>query len=92
MTNISLPSLTQDPATWKGSSLLSVQQITEDGLRLLFSETQRMRTLVRSDGGDVSLKNIILATVYVCSYWCCCWHDNDPLSRVIATEVAMFLG
>jgi aspartate carbamoyltransferase len=60
----SFPCLTNDPSTWLGSSLLSVQQITADGLQLLFDETVRIRELVRTKGGDDRLKNTILATVF----------------------------
>jgi aspartate carbamoyltransferase len=56
--------LTDEASTWKKSSFLSVQQITPSGLRLLFDETQKMRNLVRTVGGDDRLKHIVLATVF----------------------------
>ena len=60
----SLPTLTEDSATWKGSSLLSVTQITPPGLELLFSVAQQMRTLVRTQGGDDRLKHTVLGTIF----------------------------
>ena len=49
--SLTLPLLTEDPASWSGSSLLSVAQITPPGLKLLLSKSQSMRTLVRERGG-----------------------------------------
>jgi len=60
----SLPTLTEDPASWKGSSLLSVTQITPPGLQLLFSVARQMRTLVRTQGGDDRLKHAVLGTIF----------------------------
>ena len=56
--------LTSDPSTWKGSSLLSVTQITPSGLALLLQTAEQMRTLVRKHGGDNRLAHRILATVF----------------------------
>jgi aspartate carbamoyltransferase catalytic subunit len=56
--------LTSDPASWKGSSLLSVTQITPSGLALLLQTVKAMKTLVRTDGGDDRLKHRVLATVF----------------------------
>lgn len=60
----SLPTLTEDPSSWKDASLLSVTQITAPGLKYLCSIAQSMRDLVRSKGGDNRLENRILATVF----------------------------
>ena len=60
----SLPTMTDDPASWKGSSLLGVTQITPSGLKLLFQVAQEMRTLVREKGGDDRLKHTVLCTVF----------------------------
>jgi aspartate carbamoyltransferase len=60
----SLPTLTEDPASWTGSSLLSVTQITPSGLKLFFQVAQEMRTLVREKGGDNRLQHRILCTVF----------------------------
>jgi aspartate carbamoyltransferase len=59
-----LPTLTEDPASWKDSSLLSVTQVTSGGLKLLFQVAQEMRTLVREKGGDDRLKHTVLCTVF----------------------------
>lgn len=60
----SLSNLTGKPETWKGSSLLSVTQITPPGLDLLFRVTQQMRNVVRERGGDDRLAHRILGTVF----------------------------
>ena len=59
-----LPSLTQDPASWTGSSVLSVNQITAPGLQLLFTVAQEMRQLVREKGGDSRLEHKLISTVF----------------------------
>ena len=59
-----LRSLTEDPSSWKGASLLSVSQITAGGLQLLFQRAQEMRSLVRAKGGDDRLKHRLLASVF----------------------------
>lgn len=59
-----LPTLTEDLETWKGSSLLSVTQITPNGLQLLFRLAQSMRDLVRTKGGDDRLARFVLGTVF----------------------------
>jgi aspartate carbamoyltransferase len=59
-----IDTLTSDPATWKGSSLLSVTQITPSGLILLLEVAEEMKTLVRDHGGDNRLAHRILATVF----------------------------
>jgi aspartate carbamoyltransferase len=56
--------LTDDPSTWKGSSLLSVTQLTPAGLSLLFRTAQDIKSLVRTQGGDDRLKHYVLATVF----------------------------
>jgi aspartate carbamoyltransferase len=60
----SLSTLTEDPESWKGSSLQSVAQITPSGLKMLFQVAQEMRTLVREKGGDDRLKHTVLSTVF----------------------------
>lgn len=59
-----LPTLTEDPASWVGASLLSVRQISPPGLALLFQVAQEMRTLVRTQGGDTRLAHRVLSTVF----------------------------
>jgi aspartate carbamoyltransferase len=59
-----LPILTEDPSSWFNSSLLSVSQIDPSGLRLLFTVTEEMRQLVRTQGGDDRLKHKVLSTVF----------------------------
>ena len=59
-----LPLLTQDPASWSGSSLLTVNQLSPGGLQLLLSTAEGMRTLVRTLGGNDSLKHKIVGTVF----------------------------
>lgn len=56
--------LTSDPATWNGASLLSVTQITPSGLSLLLQVSEKMKDLVRSKGGDDRLAHRVLATVF----------------------------
>mmetsp|Transcript_42940 Transcript_42940/g.48766 ORF Transcript_42940/g.48766 Transcript_42940/m.48766 type:complete len:337 (-) Transcript_42940:182-1192(-) len=56
--------LTSDPLTWKGSSLLSVTQITSTGLALLVQVSKQMKVLVREKGGDNRLAHRLLATVF----------------------------
>lgn len=63
-TERSLSTLTEDPASWKGSSLLSVTQITPGGLQLMFQVAQEMKTLVREKGGDDRLKHSVLGNVF----------------------------
>lgn len=57
-------SLTEDPFSWKGSSLLSVTQITPAGLLLLVSTTKQMKSIVREKGGDKRLQHKVMATVF----------------------------
>lgn len=59
-----LPALTEEPSSWKGSSLLSVNQITPLGLHLLFAVAQEMRSLVWTKGGDKRLEHKIVSTVF----------------------------
>ena len=56
--------LTLDPATWKGASLLSVTQISPSGLILLLQLAEQMKILVRDRGGDNRLAHCILGTVF----------------------------
>eukprot|EP00520_Triparma_pacifica_P019160 CAMPEP_0118656936 /NCGR_PEP_ID=MMETSP0785-20121206/13744_1 /TAXON_ID=91992 /ORGANISM="Bolidomonas pacifica, Strain CCMP 1866" /LENGTH=330 /DNA_ID=CAMNT_0006549807 /DNA_START=10 /DNA_END=1001 /DNA_ORIENTATION=- len=56
--------LTSDPSTWTGSSLVSVKQITPSGLQLLLDVSLEMKTIVRLVGGDERLKHKILANVF----------------------------
>jgi carbamoyl-phosphate synthase/aspartate carbamoyltransferase/dihydroorotase len=56
--------LTCDPSTWKGASLLSVKQITPSGLSLLFQVAEQMKTLVKQKGGDNRLAQKVLATCF----------------------------
>jgi aspartate carbamoyltransferase len=60
----SLPILSDDPSSWIGSSLLSVTQITNQGLQLLMTEAQHMRELVQRQGGDERLKHRVIGTVF----------------------------
>lgn len=60
----SLRSLTDDPATWRGASLLSVSQLSASGLHLLFQRAQEMRDLVRTRGGDQRLQQCVLGTAF----------------------------
>ena len=64
MTTPTLPTLTENPESWKGSSLLSVTQITPPGLHLLFRVAQEMRQIVRTKGGDDRLAHRVLGTVF----------------------------
>ena len=59
-----LPSLTEEPSSWTGSSILSVNQITPAGLQLLFTVAHEMRTLVRTKGGDDRLKHKLVSTIF----------------------------
>lgn len=61
---VALRVLTQEPASWSGSSLLSVTQISPGGLHLLLQTAERMRTLVRDRGGSDGLKHKIVGTVF----------------------------
>jgi aspartate carbamoyltransferase len=61
--------LTSDPDSWKGCSLLSVTQITPSGLDLLRKVSQHMATMVRDKGGchefgNSEKRHFILATVF----------------------------
>jgi len=60
----SVQELTSDHATWHNASILSVNQLTQDGLRLLYDTACSMRDLVRSKGGDKRLEHKMLATVF----------------------------
>eukprot|EP00977_Amphora_coffeiformis_P001814 scaffold353_cov185-Amphora_coffeaeformis.AAC.42 len=62
--SMDLPALTEDPSSWKGSSVLSVNQITPSGLELLFTVAQEMRTLVRTKGGDSRLQHKLVSTIF----------------------------
>ena len=65
ITGVSVPQLTEDRFTWKGASLLSVQQMTSGGLQLLLEESARLATAVRSDGVvGGSCSNKLVATVF----------------------------
>ena len=65
MSNISkFPTLTEDPTSWKGQSLLSVQQITPKGFEMVVKVAQEMREIVQIDGGDDRLKHKLLATTF----------------------------
>jgi carbamoyl-phosphate synthase/aspartate carbamoyltransferase/dihydroorotase len=59
-----MDTLTSDPVTWKGSSLLSVTQITPSGLAFLMQTAHKMKVLVREKGGDDRLAHRLLATVF----------------------------
>uniref|UniRef100_A0A7S3QF13 aspartate carbamoyltransferase n=1 Tax=Chaetoceros debilis TaxID=122233 RepID=A0A7S3QF13_9STRA len=56
--------LTSDPQTWSNSSLVSVSQLTPSGLELLIKTAFDMRSLVRTKGGDDSLKHRVLASIF----------------------------
>lgn len=57
-------SLTADPSSWHGSSLLTVNQIASSGLSLLFDTTRSMRAVVHKFGGDNLLQHKLLAAVF----------------------------
>lgn len=59
-----LATLTGEAASWKGASIFSCTQITAEGLTLLSETAQKMRELVRSDGGDDRLLRKVLGTVF----------------------------
>jgi aspartate carbamoyltransferase len=59
-----LPTLTEDPASWNGSSLLSVTQITPAGFEMVVKIAQEMRHIVKTQGGDDRLKHKLLATTF----------------------------
>ena len=61
---VSPDTLTSDPSTWKGASLLSVTQISSSGLILLMELAEQMKILVRTHGGDHRLQHRILATCF----------------------------
>ena len=56
--------LTEDPSTWVGQSLVSVTQLTPKGFGLLVDISKQMRDLVKRQGGDDRLKHKVLATVF----------------------------
>lgn len=64
MADYDFPTLTDDPASWGKKSLLSVTQITPAGFDLVVKVAQRMRDIVRTNGGDDRLKHKLLATVF----------------------------
>jgi len=58
-------SLTDNPASWKNSSLLTVEQITPGGLELLCQRSSEMKALVKEGGGgDNRLQHKLLASVF----------------------------
>eukprot|EP00536_Pseudo-nitzschia_multiseries_P011015 jgi/Psemu1/259494/estExt_Genewise1Plus.C_3550058 len=59
-----LPTLTEDPKSWIGQSVVSVNQITPKGFDFVIEIAQQMRDIVRSEGGDDRLKHKVLATVF----------------------------
>jgi aspartate carbamoyltransferase len=61
---IELRQLTEEPASWVGSSMLSATQITSGGLKLLLTVTEQMRELVKEKGGDNRLQHTIVGTVF----------------------------
>lgn len=57
--------LTGDASTWKNASLVSVSQITTEGLNLLMSVSKEMKELVQKNGGgDDRLNHHILGTIF----------------------------
>lgn len=56
--------LTGDAASWKGASVLSVTQMTREGLSLVFETAQQMRVLVQTQGADTRCQGQLLATVF----------------------------
>ncbi len=58
-------SLTGQPSTWKGSNLVSVKQVTPEGLRMLLKVSSKMKDLVATSGGDDRLKGRVLANVFL---------------------------
>jgi aspartate carbamoyltransferase len=64
--DVKLATLTEDPSSWKGASLLSVTQLTARGLQLLLRLSQEMCQLVTKEGGggDDRLRHCVLATVF----------------------------
>lgn len=61
---VAVPQLTGDPSTWKGASLLSVQQISAGGLRLLLTESTRVASRVKTDGVIGGCDSKLVATVF----------------------------
>lgn len=57
-------SLTESSASWLGSSLVSVRQLSPGGLRLLLSVSSEMKQLVRLHGGDARLQHRVLSNVF----------------------------
>ena len=64
MASNDFPTLTEDPASWDGKSLVSVTQITPAGFEMLMKVAQQMRNIVKTVGGDERLKHKQLATTF----------------------------
>ena len=64
MSNTDFSTLTEDPSSWEGQSLLSVTQVTPAGFDLVVKVAQSMREIVKKYGGDDRLKHKVLATVF----------------------------
>jgi aspartate carbamoyltransferase len=64
MSTYEFPTLTEDPASWNGKSLLSVTQITPAGFEMMVKVSQEMRDIVKTKGGDDRLKHKLLATTF----------------------------
>lgn len=64
MASFDFPTLTEDPASWNGKSLLSVTQITPAGFEMVVKVAQQMRDIVKKVGGDERLKHKVLATTF----------------------------
>jgi aspartate carbamoyltransferase len=58
-------SLTENPSSWENASLLTVEQITPGGLRLLCNKAGEMRRLVKEGGGgDNRLQHKVLSLIF----------------------------
>jgi aspartate carbamoyltransferase len=64
MATSDFPTLTEDPASWHGKSLLSVTQITPAAFEMVVKVAQEMRDIVKTQGGDDRLKHKLLATTF----------------------------
>lgn len=56
--------LTGDASTWQNSSLVSVSEISTEGLKLLMKVSSEMKELVTKKGGDDRLAHHVLGTIF----------------------------
>ena len=60
-----LPVLSKKPESWLGAPVVSVKQLTPDGIELLMAVAHQMKQLVvHGGGGDDRLKHKIMATIF----------------------------